>query len=273
MLNKTLLDSAENVQVRFKSSPFGRQSHGHDAHNSFTLNAFGDALLVNNVYRDLYGSPFHKDWCWSTKAQNAMLVDGEGQRSHAADPDGQIVKFESKNGVDYVAGDATAAYQGKLKRYLRHVVFLKEQNVVLVVDEVEASKSSTFQFMLHGGVSFEVDEKAQSLRLERKHAGVVVDYVAPERLAFKQWTGYDPEPNWEYLKDPTKTKIPPQWHVEASTTKPAAKAFVVAVIRPYKKGARPQDAVKAKRQGERLVVEVAGKTVTLQSGQEFFTVR
>ena len=101
ILNTTLIDAADNVQVRFKSSPFGRQSHGHDPHNSFTLNAYGEPLLVNNVYRDLYGSPFHKDWCWSTKAQNALLVDGEGQKAHSRGPDGphRGVRFPGRRRV------------------------------------------------------------------------------------------------------------------------------------------------------------------------------
>ena len=272
ILNNTLLDSAANVQVRFKSSPFGRQSHGHDAHNSFTLDAYGDALLVNNVYRDLYGSPFHKEWCWSTKAQNAMLVDGEGQKPHSASPDGSIVRFESKNGVDYTAGDATAAYGGKLKRYLRHVIFVKP-DVVIIADEVEAEKPATFQFMLHGGVPFTLDETRQSLGLERVHGGVRVDYIAAEPLRLKQWTGYDPEPNWKYLKDATKTAIPPQWHVEASTATPATKALVVAVLRPYKKGAAPSEAIRTRRSGAALIIEAGGKTITLGASPEFYSVR
>src|SRR5439155_5832233 len=100
ILNTNLLDSAANVQVRFKSSPFGRQSHGHDPHNSFTLNAYGEPLLVNNVYRDLYGSPFHAQWCWETKAQNALLVNGQGQKVHSAAPAGRIVQFKVQDGLE-----------------------------------------------------------------------------------------------------------------------------------------------------------------------------
>lgn len=85
VMNTDLESAARNIQVRFKSSPMGRWSHGHDPHNSFTLSAYGRSLLVNNVYRDLYGTPFHRDWVWSTQSQNAVLVDGHGQKSHSAD--------------------------------------------------------------------------------------------------------------------------------------------------------------------------------------------
>ena len=223
ILNTTLMDAADNVQVRFKSSPFGRQSHGHDPHNSFTLNAYGEPLLVNNVYRDLYGSPFHKDWCWSTKSQNALLVDGEGQKPHSADPMGRIVASDFQDGVEYVAGDAAAAYEGKLKRYLRHVLFVKP-DLVVIADEVEAAKPATFQFMLHAQQAFEVNQERQQLACwsapRRRRAGGL--RRGRSRCDFRQWDGYDPAPNYKYLASVKNAGMPNQWHVEASTAAPGA---------------------------------------------------
>jgi hypothetical protein len=191
VLNNTLLSSAENVQIRFKASPMGRWSHGLEPHNSFTLNAYGVALLVNNVYRDLYGSPFHKGWVWSTRAHNAVLVDGYEQKPRTADPDGRILKWDFQDGLDYVVGDAAAAYQGRLKRAWRHV-FLVKPDVIVIADQLAAPKPSTYQWMLHGQTTFEVKEAEQRLLLDRGEAGVVVDYVAERPLKLRQWTGYDP---------------------------------------------------------------------------------
>ena len=36
-LNTTLIGAADNVELRFKASPMGRWSHGHEPHNSFTV--------------------------------------------------------------------------------------------------------------------------------------------------------------------------------------------------------------------------------------------
>ena len=155
ILNTDLTSASANVQVRFKASPMGRWSHGHDPHNSFTLNAYGEALLVNNVYRDLYGSPFHRDWVWSTRAQNAVLVNGAGQKAHSADLGGRIVHAELADGLDYVVGDATASYEGKLTAARRHVIFLKP-DVVVLADELAAPRPSTYQWMLHAQKPFEV---------------------------------------------------------------------------------------------------------------------
>lgn len=246
ILNTTLLNSNENVQIRFKSSPFGRQSHGHDPHNSFTLNAYGDALLVNCVYRDWHGSPFHTQWCWSTKAHNALLVDGQGQKPHSPDPFGKIIAWNFKGSVDYVAGDATDAYEGKLKRFVRHIFFVKP-HVIIIADEIVAFKPSTFQWMLHGLSEFVVDEQSQTLILERERAGLIVNYIAPEPLRFRQWSGYEPMPDIAYMGGRT---FPTQWHVEASTVTPREQAFVLTVLRPYRKGERIEKPITVVRKDE-----------------------
>jgi len=93
-LHTTLLDSRDDVHFLFKSSPFGTQSHGHNPHNSFQLNAYGEALLTTCVYRDLHGSRFHYQWAHSTRAHNALLVNGEGQIKHTPAPHGSIDHFQ-----------------------------------------------------------------------------------------------------------------------------------------------------------------------------------
>ena len=103
-LHTTLTDSREDVHVLFKASPFGSQSHGHNPQNSFQLNAYGDALLVANGYRDLHGSKFHNQWVHTTRAQNAVLVNGEGQVPHSVAARGEIVREKLTPAYDYIAG-------------------------------------------------------------------------------------------------------------------------------------------------------------------------
>ncbi len=272
IMNSSLTDAAANVQVRFKSSPMGRRSHGHDPHNAFTLNAYGEALLVNNVYRDIYGSPFHARWCWETISQNALLVDGSGQAVHSASPVGRIIAAEFRDGVDYVAGEAAEAYQGKLKRFVRHILYVKP-SLVVMVDDAEAAAPARFQWMLHGLGEFSVDESAQQLRLERGRAGVLVDYVADAPLTFRQWTGYDPGPDMRYLASIGRPEgIPPQWHVEAGSRQPAGSAWTVTIMRPYAASApaRGKPDIERTAQGLKIGLPANGVAVELSRAAPTF---
>lgn len=268
VLNSTLTDPSGNVQFRFKSSAMGRRSHGHEPHNSFTLNAYGEALLVNNVFRDLYGSPFHAKWCWETISQNALLVDGTGQAVHSAGPSGRIIASDLKGDVDYVAGEAAATYQGKLKRYVRHVLHIKP-DIVVIVDDVESTAPSRFQWMLHGLSEFTVDEAAQQFRLERGNAGVLVDYVAGSPLKLRQWTGYDPAPDKRYLESIGRAdSIPPQWHVEAASGEASTRAWTVTVLRPYRKGKPLQGRVATEETRGGMRIKLPGTQVSVDLFRE-----
>jgi heparinase II/III-like protein len=225
------------------------------------------------VYRDLYGSPFHQQWCWETKAQNALLVNGQGQKVHSAAPAGRIANFQLQDGLDWITGEAAAAYEGKLKRYLRHVIFIKP-DVVVLVDDVEAAQPATFQWMLHAQAPFIVD--GQQLRLDRAKAGVLVDYIGCERLAMRQWDGYDPPPGSGKAANVAR-QFPNQWHVEAASKTPMTNAFTVTVLRPYRKGEAPAGAVKTAGSGDgmRLTIPVAGGDVEVAfpRAPEFAVVR
>lgn len=253
VLNSNLMDARENVQIRFKSSPFGRQSHGHDPHNSFTLNAYGETLLANCVYRDIHGSPFHTEWCWSTVAQNAMLVDGEGQKPHSPDPFGRITAEDLQPGADYVAGEAAEAYVGKLRRYVRHVVFVKP-DLVLIVDEAVADQPRQFAWMLHALVPFEVEMRQQRLRIERERAGAYIHYLAPSPLRMRQREGYTPPPDAEYLRSIGHRGFPNQWHVEASTVRRHPEVFTLTVVRPYLRPRRPAPEIEVEENDTALLI-------------------
>lgn len=236
-LHTTLLDSRDDVHFLFKSSPFGTQSHGHNPHNTFQLNAYGDALLTTCVYRDLHGSKFHYQWAHSTAAHNGVLVAGEGQIKHTPAPHGRIVASRFTPEWDYVVGDATAAYGDRLARYQRHTVFVKGSAsgprsvpYLVLYDDLEAKSPTTFQFMLHALAVFELDEGRQRLSVQQAHAGVDVQYLGPQPVAFRQWDGFTPPPTKPF---------PNQWHVEAGTREPSRQLGMLTILVPYRAGQRP----------------------------------
>ncbi|MFA5190250.1 MAG: DUF4962 domain-containing protein [Verrucomicrobiia bacterium] len=229
-LHTTLLDARDDVHFLMKSSPFGTQSHGHNPHNTFQLNAYGEPLLMTCVYRDLHGSKFHYSWVHNTLAHNGVLVNGEGQIKHTAAPHGRIADARLTPTRDDIVGDATDAYGGRLKRFHRHVAFVKgDAPFIVIYDDLVAAQPATFQFMLHALKPFDVDEKAAQLSVEQPKAGVTVRYLSPVPLAFRQWDGFEPKP---------KKPFPNQWHVEAGTRDKLDSLGMLTVIVPYRAGQR-----------------------------------
>ena len=262
-LHTTLLDSRDDVHFLFKSSPFGTQSHGHNPHNTFQLNAYGEALLTTCVYRDLHGSKFHYQWAHSTIAHNGVLVDGEGQIKHTPAPHGRIVTSELRPEWDYVVGDATEAYGGRLERYQRHVVFVKTASsapdqlpFIVLVDDLRAKTPATYQFLLHALRPFDVDESAGRVNVEQPRAGVEVQYLSPDPLDYRQWDGFSPPPSKEF---------PNQWHVEASTRDKQQELAMVTVLVPYRAGKKPDWSAERTDEGDAFGVRVTlgGKPCTV----------
>jgi hypothetical protein len=236
-LHTTLLDTRDDVHFLFKSSPFGSQSHGHNPHNTFQLNAYGESLLTTCGYRDLHGSKFHYNWVHSTVAHNGVLVNGEGQIKHTPAPQGRIMDAQFTPEWDYCVGDATDAYGGRLTRFRRHVVFVKPRPAssasgpfIVLCDDLEAKEPSTYQFMLHALKAFDIDESNSRLCTKQPQASVEVQYSSPTTLSFRQWDGFTPAPSREF---------PNQWHVEASTTEKLPGISMLTVLVPYRNGHRP----------------------------------
>lgn len=255
-LHDTLLDARKDVHFLMKSSPFGSQSHGHNPQNSFQLTAYGEELLMTCVYRDLHGSDFHYKWAHSTRAHNAVLVDGEGQVPHSAAVGGRISEFHAADGYDYVVGDAAAAYGGRLDRFLRRVAFVKP-DVIVICDDLAAKKAATFQFMLHGLQEFAVDEGNATVSLRRPKAGVAVAYLSPVPMKFRQWDGYEPPPDKAF---------PNQWHVEAGTVKPVAELEMVTVIVPSPGGALREWSARRIEASREVgaTLQIGGRTISVK---------
>jgi hypothetical protein len=228
-LHTTLLDSADDVHLLFKSSPFGSQSHGHNPQNTFQLNAYGEVLLTTCVYRDLHGSKFHYQWAHSTKAHNAVLVNGQGQIPHSTMSTGRIVEATFSPAWDYVEGDAAGAYGGRLKQARRKIAFVKP-NLIVICDDLVATNAATFQFMLHALSPFQVNEKSARLSVRQPKAAAQIQYLSPVPLQFRQWDGFEPQPDREF---------PNQWHVEAGTGEKRTDLRMLTVIVPERDGQRP----------------------------------
>ncbi len=232
-LHHTLRNAADDVQITFKSSPFGTQSHGNEANNSFNLDAYGQKLLVSSGHYDLYGSEHHRNWVWSTRSVNNITVDGQGQLPRSALAKGQIVAFHTTPGLDAVAGEAGGAYlvpdkDGKyvslLHRFTRTILFIKPE-LVVVYDRLIARQPSTYQYWLHAEKKFELTDQ-RDIRLEVADVRCHMSLLAPAGLSFTQTDQYDPNPR-ERIKDR-------EWHLTFTTAQKTAEVEFVLLCRPHR---------------------------------------
>jgi hypothetical protein len=244
MLNTNLLDGRRNIEVIFKSSPLGTQSHGYDANNSFALYAFGERLLIPSGERDIHGSEHHTKWMHETKSTNCVTIDGQGQLMHAARTQGQIMEFHTSEPFDYVCGNAGKAYGDRVSRFTRHILFIKPE-LILIFDRLETPKPSRIEWWLHAPNEIDV-RSAKDIRVQNNGAECRVTFLAPEGLRIAQTNRFDPPPR-------PRLKLT-QWHLTATTSEPISRCEFVTLLRPYRKGdAPPEECTIQKRAHEYLV--------------------
>lgn len=232
-LNTTIKDANESVQINFKSSPFGTQSHGYEANNSFLLWAYGQRLLIRSGYRDIYGSDHHRGWMWSTRSVNNITVGGRGQLPHSAAARGEIVDFRTTPHIDAVVGEAGEAYRTKaeidlgdllLDRFTRTVLFVKP-DLIVIYDQLAAREPSSFEYWLHATDRFEAADP-KDIRLRVGEVGCRIGLLAPDGLQLIQTDQYDPNPR-------PRIKLR-EWHLTAATGDERRSVEFVAVYRPHR---------------------------------------
>ncbi|MGG1516478.1 DNRLRE domain-containing protein [Paenibacillus oryzisoli] len=122
--------------------------HVDPAAGSFLLFGNGESLIRDDGYA----------WPKLTLNHNSMTIDGQGQLGEGGDwmtiqpyhdlqADPNVAKATSSPGLDYMVGDATAAYDPSLglTKYRRHLLFLKP-DVLIVVDDVALDAPRTLDF-------------------------------------------------------------------------------------------------------------------------------
>jgi Heparinase II/III-like protein/Domain of unknown function (DUF4962) len=152
------LTDMKRTSLYFKSSPFGSYNHSHGDQNSFVLHSGGKPLLIEAGYYDWYGSPLWSDWYRATKSHNGITFDnGVGQPVTGNNENlrrkGKITAFSTTASVDYTEGDATAAYDGLLTKALRKIWYLRNQDAVVVLDNLSSATARAFEWNFHAPVA------------------------------------------------------------------------------------------------------------------------
>lgn len=238
--------------------------HSHADQNTFLLFAGGEPLAIDSGCYDYYGSPHFNEWYIKTPAHNTILVDGEGQAVQIAGAHGRIAEFLPLGSVDYIRADASnpVVYQGRVKRFDRHVIFLRRLGLFVIIDEVETPRPSRLDWLLHTIAAPQIRREGDLVRMTAARPGATLElYLAgPTGLTWQVTEGF-PEG-----QVPTKP-VPPEYHMRFGTTEPVSQARFVAVLAPVLPGAvAPAVSWDGERLGIRSGSHVA--VVTHRFGEE-----
>jgi len=190
------IGSTGRTSFYFKSSQYGSFSHSHGDQNSLLLTVAGQPLLVKAGYYDWFGSPLWNDWYHQTRSQNAVTFDGgkgqvvSGYREQLQH-NGRVTSFSAQPNYDYSEGDSTPAYAGQLSMAKRQVLYLHNQNAMVVRDKLAATVAHTYEFNVHTPVSMTV-ESPSSVKASINGQSVCLRDLNGN-APFAKWTGPAPK--------------------------------------------------------------------------------
>jgi len=295
-MHSALGDPREDVWALFKSSRFGSFSHSHADQNTFQLNAYGRALLIDSGYYPWYGSPHDELWTRQTRAHNGVLVNGRGQPPFEWAANGTIERYERKGALTIVRGQAAKAYnipqtdgvlklwaerlkepvppmEPKVETFERTLVFVssKTRPVLFIQDYVRTDGPATVDWLLHALNQMQTDQAAGVIRVRDGDARAVVRVISSERLRFSQTDRFNIEatfgedPGTAGTEAERKKRYPNQWHLNARTEKPASEIRFLAVVVPSRASEKEPPIESLESAGARGF-RVAGSEVTASWG-------
>ena len=168
----TALESLDkDIALLARASRHGSASHQHPDQGSFALIHKGTTLISPSGYFGrCYGTLHHREWTNSTRAHNAILVDGIGQKSDSYEAIGKIISCGVNDNLLQGELDLTAAYP--MLKIWRRQFLLDSKGVLLVKDHIEAEKPVTISWLLHT-LSEPIKSKTGGASLDRN--GVHLD--------------------------------------------------------------------------------------------------
>ena len=192
------LANPERTSVYFKSSPrpFGAYNHQAADQNAFVINAGGMRLAIESGYYDGYNSNHWQYWLKRSRSKNAITFDGgQGQIAYEHQPApylpenlryGAITQQQSTTDYDIVTGDATDAYNGRLMRAKRSLVYLRADDAILVYENLASATPRTWEWNLHALDSITVIQANSRVQIARDGRMLCVDALAGPGGAFTQ---------------------------------------------------------------------------------------
>lgn len=142
--------AAGDLHLMARASKFGPGSHRQPDNGSFALFSGGIALICPSGYFGrAYGTKHHMQWLNTTKAHNAILVDGIGQDFSNFRHTAKIVScgIEPASGQRIAVLDMTDSYP-MLEKWVR-TFRVADGHTVIIEDEIRADHPVEITYPLH----------------------------------------------------------------------------------------------------------------------------
>ncbi len=206
----------DDLHLMARASRFGPGSHRQPDNGSFALFCGGTALLTPSGYFGRqYGSAHHMNWLNTTKAHNAVLIDGVGQDYRNFRHTGKILSCGiDENGSRTAVLDLSASYP-MLTRWLR-TLRVKDGHTILIEDEITADHPVTVTYALH--TLSEPEAWENGFRVQRNGCEMTVIPDAGQFVSRTITDRYDVDLN-EGEPEEYHVTMPQQYHVYFDTEK------------------------------------------------------
>jgi hypothetical protein len=299
-------DFADGTVAALKCSPIYLHNHCHRDQNQLTIYHKGDLAIDSGAY-DGYETPHWYNYYIRTIAHNTIVVHdpeeqmisrgtvyaNDGGQRFVNEPDfaprtladltktvfsdGRILDYREGQGWSYVCGDASNCYRPrKLKRFLRHVVFVldwPQQSAVslVVLDDVELARPGLLpRYLLHTMEKPTVDGNC----IVAQHSGgrLTVHVLLPDAPRIKTIGGPGREFEVDGRNYPLSNEVPgPQtagkWRVEvAPASADATRVRFLTVLVPTDAAAAPVPPPRMLADDAGLVVSQGDLCVGLWTG-------
>ena len=199
-------DRERDIAMIFRSSPFGSVSHSHANNNDFILHVGGRVMAMPSGYYSGYGSDHHAHWVWHTKSHNCVTLSDAPQLMRSHESLGAVENAFEDERLTYFRGTADQSYADRATRCRRHVIFVKEQQYFVMVDEFVAKDgvASSLQWNMHSWEEYDVNEERRLFQVRRGHSILRGHFMHHKNGFFSLSEGWDPPP--------MKGKDDAQWH-------------------------------------------------------------
>ncbi len=232
-------NTASNLMVAIRSSPFGCYGHYLADQNAFNILYGGERTFFRTGYKITMSDPHRTQWYQHTKSNNSILVDGEGQ-PYSTEAYGWVRKFIAGERIAYTQADASEAYKSGetredygVERFRRHLLLLKP-DIIVVYDELEASKPVEWSWLIHSMSRIETDSATRSFRSRFENSEGVGRLWSTEATHLVLRDTFDvPAINWRASRDASgklKSYEEDQWHLRAVTSAKVPRNRFLAVL-------------------------------------------